>query len=95
MRKAAQALVGSRVSKDPRVTLATVDLRAPVVAVRLGHRDRRVSKDPRVSVESLVPELAGPLAPWAPRVNVERWESKVRRATPVHLVLKVSVVAMA
>lgn len=95
MRKAAQALVDSRVSKDPRVTLATVDPRAPVVVVRLGHRGRRVSKDPRVSVESLVPELAGPLDPWAPRVNAERWESKVRRVTLVHLVPKVSVVATA
>lgn len=95
VRKAALALVDSRVSKDLRVTLATVDPRAPVAAVRLGHRDLRASKDLRASVESLVPVLVGPLAPWDPRVSVERWESKVRRETPVHLVHKVSVVAMA
>lgn len=95
VRKAALVLVDSRASKDLRVTLATVDPRAPAVVVRLGHRDLRASKDLRVSVESQVPVLVGPLAPWDPRVSVERWGSKVPRVTPVHLVRKVSVVAMA
>lgn len=94
VRKAEQALVVSRVSKDPRVTLATVALKARVVVVQLGLRGHRESKVPRVNAESPVLVLVAPLAPWAPRASVVRWVSKVRRVTLVHQDLKALVVAM-
>lgn len=86
--------VVSRVSKDQRVTLATVDPRALVVVVQLALRDPKVSRVPRVLLDLQDLVLAVPLDLWAPVVSVGRWVSKAPRATLEHLVLREHLVAM-
>lgn len=93
VRKAALVLVGSKVSRDLRVTLATAGLRVLAVVVRLVPRVLKESRDLRANVVSLVLVLVAPLVQWAPRVSAVRWASKVRRAILAPQVLKVSVVA--
>lgn len=78
-------LVVSKASKDPKVTLATVDQRDLVVVVPLVHKDLKESKALRVAEVKLVQELEVQLGQWVPEANVVRWESKARRVMLVHL----------
>merc|ERR1719506_3428677 len=71
-----------------------VALSVLVVVVPLVPRDLKVSKGPRESAASPVRARAALLAPWAPRVSVARWASKVPRVILAHLAAKVSPVAM-
>lgn len=92
--KAALDPVVSKVFKDQRETLETVDPRALVEVEPLDPRDLKESKDPREAVELLVHVLVVQLDPWELVVSVERWASKARRETLAHLDLKELVAAM-
>jgi len=94
-KRAALALVVSKVSKAPRVTQATVVPRDLVVVVPLVHKDPRVSRVLRAAEVKQVQEQEVRLALWVQEVNVERWESKVKRVILVHLAPKEQPVAMA
>lgn len=84
----------SREFKDLKVILATEDPRVLVEEAPLDPRDLKESKVQRVRGELLGLEQEAQLVQWAPEENVERWASKVRKATLVPQVLKVSVDAM-
>lgn len=97
MRKEKRAeldLVVSKVSKDPKVTLATVAPRVLVAVVPPVHKALKESKGPRVAEVKQVQEPEVRLAPWVQEVNVVKWESKAKRAILVHLDHKEQVVAM-
>lgn len=92
--RVAPAPAGSKGFKAPRVIPVRVGPSVLVVVVPPVLRDLKASKGPRESVASPVRARAALLAPWAPRVNVARWASKVPRVILVHLAAKVSLVAM-
>jgi len=82
--RVAPAPAGSKGFKAPRVMPVRVAPSVLVVVVPPVPRDLKVSKGPRESVASPVRVRVALLAPWAPRVSVARWASKVPREIQGH-----------
>lgn len=93
-RKDALVHVVNRESKDLRVTLETAALRVLVVVEQQDHKVHKEFRAPREVEVKLVPGLEAPLVQWDPGENAERWVSKVRRVTQVHLDHRVLLDAM-